>query len=137
MPSDLIPAAANRPVIRSCNSSAAFRLKASSRIRSGLTNPRDTAYAARATITDVFPEPAAASTCTRLSKHTTARACSSVSGVFSTESKNGRRRDELGFHHPLVRVRGQLLKVDPDERRSLKVRGADGGLRACFPDPLE
>ena len=41
-------------------------------MRSGGTNPRRIAYAARATITDVLPEPAAAITWTRLSNVTTA-----------------------------------------------------------------
>ena len=49
-----------------------------------------TAYAARATMTDVLPDPAEATTWTRLSKETTARTCSSVSGLRSMASKKGR-----------------------------------------------
>ena len=43
-----------------------------------------------ATIVDVLPEPADATSCTRLSKQMTARACSSVRGVFSIRSKKAR-----------------------------------------------
>lgn len=49
--------------------------------RDGVGRPGD--------MTDVFPEPAAAMTRTRLSKETTAEACSAVSGDFSILSKNG------------------------------------------------
>jgi hypothetical protein len=59
-------------------------LNASIRIWSADAISRRSPYPARATIVDVFPEPAAATTWTRLSKHTTARICSSVSGDFST-----------------------------------------------------
>ena len=43
IPVESIPAFAKRAVTRSCNSVAAALLKASSRIRSGATNPRLTA----------------------------------------------------------------------------------------------
>ena len=42
-------------------------------------------------MTEVLPEPAAATTRTLLSRVITAWTCSSVSGLFSTRSKNGRR----------------------------------------------
>ncbi len=61
------PAAANRVWMRVWSSVAASLLKASSTISSGLASSRDTAYAARDTMTDVLPDPAAAMTFTRLS----------------------------------------------------------------------
>ena len=107
-PSASMPAAANRAATRSCSSSAASRLNASSRIRSAGDEPARTAYAARATITDVLPEPAAASTWTRLSKLTTARACSSVSGWDSIESRKSlRSRSELARIRPLTSPTGE------------------------------
>ena len=46
------------------------------------------AYAALATMTEVFPEPAAATSKTRLSKVITAVPCSKESGLLSILSKN-------------------------------------------------
>lgn len=61
------PAVANRRWIRVWSSVAASLLKARSTISSGFASFRDTAYAARATMTDVLPDPAAAMMFTRLS----------------------------------------------------------------------
>jgi len=75
---------------RAPNSSAAALLKASNNISSAFAMSFRIVQPAFATIVDVFPDPAAATSCTRLSKQITARACSSVSGVFSIRSKKSR-----------------------------------------------
>ena len=73
---------------RSPSSLAVSRLKARSRICSGLASPSCNAYPVLATIVDVLPEPAAATMSTLSSMQMQAWLCSSVNGFFSTLSKN-------------------------------------------------
>jgi hypothetical protein len=81
------PSSPRRETRRSESSPAAFLLNASARISVGCAIFLRIAYPARATMVEVFPEPAAATTRTRLSKQTVALVCSSVSGDFSTVRK--------------------------------------------------
>ena len=85
-------AAPRRCSIRSSISWRASRAKASSNSSDGLRYLLRTSHPVLATMTDVLPLPAAATTRLRRSSITTARRCSSVSGRTSIRSKNSRER---------------------------------------------
>ena len=81
-----------RSSIRSSISLRASRANARSSSSEGLRNPFPTSQPALATMTEVLPLPAAATTRLRRSSTTTALRCSSVSGRASIRSKNSRVR---------------------------------------------
>ena len=124
-----------RPRMRSSSSSRASLAKASKSSSDGRLKPLRTSQPALATITEVLPLPAAATTRLRSSSTTTALRCSSVRGRASTRSKNAlERSNSLAAKASLaLALSASGLFRNPRTAASIPVSGAFARVSGHWP----